>query len=388
MSRIRGRVARRRRRPLMSGATHRLVLPLIACVSLSLGACSFGNQAASTVTPTRGASGSGTAALTPDLLPTGGLVQYPTALPARPTEPPETPTPAATPTMATAAVPTTGATPAPAASPTQAADRTKPALVINGETISFDQFDALLEQRYGARLADTLITERLLDQEAKKRKITVADSEIKAELSELQAQYPTEPLEAVVQQRFGLTLAELRDQLRYRLLAEKLVGATVKLTEDELRDYYSNKLDRFATPQEVRLERVVAETEANANAATQALRRGEKIAAVVQRYGSKVPSRAQQNGDTGFVQQEQLPQEVVNALSTVAINEVSSPVQLQNGGWVVAKVLARRGGDAPQFEQVRDRVLEAARNERISAQIPTYLEELRKNARIENQLAP
>ena len=372
----RGSTPRRPTRRLLAS------LCLLLAGGISLAACG-GSSPAATATPTTGAAAA-VASPTGDAAPDGAL---PTAAGGT--------TPAADVTAQTSgstATPDAGGTPPAALTPrpkaTQSVDRSQPAAVINGEPITFERLDTELENRYGKQALDELITSTVIEQEARARKVTASEAEVDAELAKVRKQTEArgEDLEQALASQLQITLAQFRDQLRTRLLVEKLLGSKLDATEQELKTYYEANQPQFATPQEFKLQRVVTDDQPQAAAAAKELRANAKIGTVVQKRGSKQDARAQQNGETGFVQVQTLSPEVAQAVGALAKGQVSEPIPLADGGFAVVKVVDVRGGDAPPIARVREQVEDAVRAEKLQQQANAYIGGLRAKAKITNQL--
>ena len=304
--------------------------------------------------------------------------------------------------LATAPAPVTGVPTARAVGPGQATsqptviapegtvapsriDRSKPAAVVNGEPITFAELDTSLEQQYGSQAVERLITEKLIEQEARRRKVSATEREVDAELQRARGTLPPgQDFEQAVEQQFG-SLQAFRDNLRLNILVQKLLAPRVRITEQQLQQFYNQNKQAFATPEQLRLSRVVADTQAQAAAAAKELRAGAKLQAVVAKHGSKQPARARQSADLGFLPAQSLPEELALAASGLQRGQVSEPIQLPDGGFAVVRLEARRGGQAPPLPQVRERVRESVRDQQIQQLVGPFLQELRVRAKVTTQ---
>jgi foldase protein PrsA len=112
--------------------------------------------------------------------------------------------------------------------------------VVNGDKITEAQLVAELESRYGYEVRDTLIMYLVIDQEAKKRGVTITDAEVDDAYAKAKAN-----VEALGQGTFedglasqGLTIAAYRGQLRSQLLLQKMVAD--KVTDDQVKKAYQS----------------------------------------------------------------------------------------------------------------------------------------------------
>lgn len=311
------------------------------------------------------------------------------AAPAAPST--QQPTASTQPTTAAPSQQPAGAQTAPAAptpQPTAVVDRSKPAAVVNGENITFEQLDVLLEKRYGKQVLNELVTGMVIDQEAKKRNIQVTPAEIDAQLKQIQAAYPGQDIATVAQQQFGYDLAGLRNQIRISIEVEKMLEPQLKLTDKDLQEYYNANKQQFASPQEVKLQQVITDSEAKAKEASQALKSNTDIKTVVDKYGVKNPPAGLTNGSIDFTPVTQLTPEISMSVGALKAGGVSDPISLQSGVYAVVKVEATRGGDVPPFDKVKAQVRKASRDQQLSQVAPGFIDSLMKKSKIENQLEP
>lgn len=259
--------------------------------------------------------------------------------------------------------------PAVTPAPTQTIKKRSPAAVVNGEPITFDELDKLLEQQYGRDTLQALITQKLIDQQAKKEGIKVSDAEITKRMQQSQGAYPN------------------REFARADIELEKLLKPRIKVTQSDLQKYYSSNQQQFSAPQEVELEQVITANASDANKASQALRKGESIDSVVKKYGVKTGASAKQNGRTGFTPIDQLDFAVSPVVAQMAKGDVSPPIQV-SGGYEVVRVVDRRGGEVKPFDKVKSQVRDAYVQQQLSQIAGPYLQKLQAKAKIQSQFGP
>ncbi len=97
------------------------------------------------------------------------------------------------------------------------------AAMVDGHAISTDEVDRIAMQRYGPEVLDHLIDNYLIEREAERLHVEVSEAEIDNQVRTLaEAIKPKTLAEGLQEHR--QTLAELRDDFRYRLLALKLAA--------------------------------------------------------------------------------------------------------------------------------------------------------------------
>ena len=102
-----------------------------------------------------------------------------------------------------------------------------------------------LEGKYGEEIKDQLITESLIESEAKRRNVVVGAEEVDAELKKVEDQQGGADKLAQILQIQGISMEEVRKQLQYQLLIKKMFGQNVTVSDEELNAYLDSNKDRF-----------------------------------------------------------------------------------------------------------------------------------------------
>ncbi|MCL5019992.1 MAG: SurA N-terminal domain-containing protein [Patescibacteria group bacterium] len=123
--------------------------------------------------------------------------------------------------------------------------------IVNGKPITSVELYGRLVSQYGKQMLDQIAVERLLQQEAMKRKITVTASDIDNEVKKIEQSLGTTTTlnDALAQQ--GMTLKMLRDQVKLRLTAVKLVEDKVKVTAEDVDKYISENKDAITAGEDI-----------------------------------------------------------------------------------------------------------------------------------------
>lgn len=115
--------------------------------------------------------------------------------------------------------------------------------VVNGENISRDEFNTRLEETAGKQVLDRMITEKLIDQEAAKKKITVTEADLKAKIDEIKSSFGSEDQFQQALKQNSMTLDNLKEQLRSQIIIEKASREGIKVTESEIKAHYDQNKD-------------------------------------------------------------------------------------------------------------------------------------------------
>ncbi len=292
------------------------------------------------------------------------------------------PTPGSTPE--TSGAPTVQVTPAPTAS-TAYFDPNGIVAVVNGEKITNKEFYQELEKRYGQDLISDMVITKLIEQEARKRGVSVSNEDMQKALQQLQTAFPGQSIEEIAQGQ-NMTGDQLREQVRVMALLDKMLAPQIKVTEQDARNFYNQNPQVFQSQEQLRLGQVVTDNEQQAAGAAQALRDGKDLREVIAKYGSKNPGRAKKNGDLGYKSLNELDPQLGMTVMQMAVGDVSDPIRLPDGSYAVVKMIDRKGGVQMPFDQVKDRAMELAKQDKINSMIPKFLEELYNKAKIQSRI--
>ncbi len=251
-------------------------------------------------------------------------------------------------------------------------------------------------QKQSKNLLRDMIDQDLLVQKAKDDNISVETDVIK-KLDEIRQQYNLPSLEALQKavESQGLVWEDFKDQIRRQLLMREVisqeVGSRIILSRAEIRKYFEAHKDQFNSPPGVHLAEILvstdkhkpAEAEALAKKALAEIQNGAKFHDVARNY-SDAPSAAQ-GGDIGFFKAGTVSPAIAAVISKVDVGDTSGIIHTQYG-YMIFKVLERRVGNHPTFDQVEQQVSNYLYDKRIQAGLRVYLSTLRKQSYI--RLAP
>lgn len=290
--------------------------------------------------------------------------------------------------------------------PAQVVDRV--AAVVNGDVITLSE----LVQRAGpdAQRGDTAtrakalketfdlyVAEKLFSAQATALGIDVSDSVVEAAIDDFKRRNKLDDamLEELLR-REGLTREGLRLRFRRDLEAGQImrikVSNRVKVTDEDVRNYYQTNEKLFGGEEEVKARHVFLPLPTGASASDEARVRaeGEKILArlaagedfaKVAREVSKGPS-APEGGDLGWLRRGTLTPELDRVAFNLGTGKISGLVRTRTGLHIL-KVDERRTGGAKTFDDVKEEIRDRLTNEQVDTFRNQYVAELRRDALIE-----
>lgn len=272
----------------------------------------------------------------------------------------------------------------------------RPLLTINDRKISKPEFTAAfattlkpgqvlsaaeqldLERAFLTQLIDRELT---LD-EARRRGLSIAPTELAAAVEEHRHDYPAADFEAMLKER-GLTLEQWRGELEQSLLQDKLVKQVVgergRVGEAEIDRYYAEHRADFDRPAQVHARQIVVSERAEGERLLDQLRKGGNFAALAGQHS--LSPDAGQGGDLGFFGRDEMPPEF-DAVFDLPVGRPSPLVKSDYGYHIFLVVEKRPAARLSRKEAEREiRIrLEAERREAIYQE---WLQALRGKAAVE-----
>jgi len=213
-----------------------------------------------------------------------------------------------------------------------------------------------IRQRIGPQVLRSLIDEKLELQEAKRQTVTATDAEVTNGLQQIEKQnnMKTGQLNELLKAR-GIDRGSLVDQLTAGIVWAKLVrrqaAQTTEISDEEIDEAVKRAKEHASEPQSRVAEIFLAvdnpaqdgEVRALAERLTQQMRQGSRFSAIAQQFSQSATAAV--GGDIGWLRPDQLSPELGKAVSALRPGELSAPVRV-GGGYYLLLVVDRRTGNS------------------------------------------
>jgi peptidyl-prolyl cis-trans isomerase C len=340
-----------------------------------------------------------------------------TAADAKPqaTTPPAIPaTGASAPATNGSAAPAAAPAATPAAPPVKAVPAQLPAVVarVNGEDIKSADLESAVKELEGRAggpvpadqrdrvyrgVLDDMISYKLLQQEAKARKIVVPDADVEAQVAQIRGQFQNQQQfeQALAAQK--MTLQGVRDEARTGISVDKLVqaeiGSKIAVKPEAVTDFYNKNLDKFQQGPRVRASHILIAVPANADANTKQQAKtkaegllkdikGGKDFAALAKENSADPGSAQQGGDLGYFEPGQMVPEFDKVAFTLKAGDVSDLVETQFGYHII-KVVDKQNARLIPIDEAKPQIEQYLGQQNKQEQTQAFVETLKSKAKID-----
>lgn len=124
--------------------------------------------------------------------------------------------------------------------------------LVNGQPITRLVLIQELEKQGAKRTLQGLVTQTLIEQEAQKQNVSVADDEINKRIATIENDLKKQGRtldEALSFQ--GLSKDDLKKQIRFQIMIDKMVGKEIAVTNKEVDEYYEKNKDSYSQETDV-----------------------------------------------------------------------------------------------------------------------------------------
>lgn len=188
--------------------------------------------------------------------------------------------------------------------------------------ITKDELYEAMKDQYGEQALQELLYTKVL---AKKYEVT--DKELDDKVKEIKDQSGAN-FEMLLAQNGLKDEKELKELLKPQLLIEKAGMKDVKVTDNELQEYYDN------LKTEIKARHVLVADENTAKDVKSKLDSGAKFEDVAKEFSTD-PGTKDKGGDLGWFGTGMMVPEFEEAAYALKVNEISAPVQSQHGWHVI-----------------------------------------------------
>ncbi|WP_078409434.1 peptidylprolyl isomerase [Priestia abyssalis] len=255
---------------------------------------------------------------------------------------------------------------------------------VDGKAISQDQLYNLLVEQGGQAALDALIDQTIIESEAEKQKIDIADEEIENELKLLEESYGGEEALKAAMETSGISLADVKKDLSLNLTIEKLLKSRISVTEEEMTTYFDENKESFATAEQVKASHILVEDETTAKKVKDKLAGGEDFSVLAKEYSTDTTTK-EQGGDLGFFAKGEMVAEFEEVAFSLKPDEISEPVKTEYGYHII-KLVEKQEAKEANYEESKSEIKELLTSEKMQTEYTTWLEEKKEEYNIENFL--
>jgi len=261
---------------------------------------------------------------------------------------------------------------------------TKKVASINGTKIIKSELYDLMVKQSGPQALDALISQKIVDLEAKKANISVTDNDIQTELEKYYDYYGGQ--EAFIQTltSSGYTLEDVKKDMAVTVKIRKLLEPRISVTDEEMKAYFEENKESLAQGKQVRASHILVDSLDKANQLKKQLNGGADFAALA-KENSNDTSTSQNGGELGFFGSGQMVKEFEDAAFALKTGQISEPVKTDYGYHII-KVEEIKEAQPANYEESKEKIRAAVLDEKLGTEYDTWLQEMYQQYKIEKYL--
>jgi len=252
--------------------------------------------------------------------------------------------------------------------------------VVGDKTVTKEEFDKLIEQQkksaeaqkqdfpepgtpeyeaLKATVVKGLVEQKEWELEGESMGVKVTDQEVETELDKLKQTYfqGDEQKYSAELAKQGLTDADVRNELRTRILTNKIYEAVIKkvtVSDADIKAYYDKNPTQYQQPASREVRHILVKTEALAQKLHDQIQGGADFAKLAKKYTQDQASKADGGKFTAFKGRTVAPfDEFVFSAKT---GDLSDPIKTEFGWHIIEVLSAVKPATTTPLDQVKDAI--------------------------------
>ena len=202
---------------------------------------------------------------------------------------------------------------------------------------------------------DTLINEKMIEQEILKRDYFKKNKEINKQLD------------------------NYKMKLLVKAFKEKIVAPQISLSKKELENYYKENKRDYLSPNQYDLRMIEVKSKETAEGIREELTAGADFSLLARE--KSISDSAKKGGTIGWVSERRLPEKIKNELERLKPGDIT-PVIERDIRYLIIQLREKKQGHLMPFAEVEGRVKKTLWTEKFNDFLNKYLKELRKISKI------
>jgi len=280
----------------------------------------------------------------------------------------------------------------------------KPVVKINGDKIpriDVEKTALLIAERMAAqghiqineevmadcrkKAVDNMALEMELKKEIKDRKIKVTRKEVKEQLNQIEAQFPSKEEFKNYVERSGKSMRDIKRDIKFQLQQQKLVEQVtdnVKISDDEVKKFYEQGKDTFfKQPAGCKLLIATFGNKSSAELARKAIAGGAKWDGIMKEQKAEQSSKEDK---PDFVPNEQFAQAPFSSIKSLEPGQLSEVIEIPGTGkYMIVRMLGKEEERILGFDEVKEQIVQMLKGQQGRFEVLKLARKLKNRANIE-----
>ena len=187
-------------------------------------------------------------------------------------------------------------------------------------------------------------------------------------------------------------IEDVKNSILAQELLKKEIQAKVKITDEEVKEYYEKNKDKFKEPEQVKARHILIKVDSNADEKKwkeaeekakqikERIEKGEDFAKLAKEF-SDDPGTKNRGGELGFFAKGRMVPEFEAAAFALKPGEVSDPVKTAFGYHII-QTLEKKSAKQKEFNQVKEQIRQMLKREKERKLMDKMIAELKKEHKV------
>jgi peptidyl-prolyl cis-trans isomerase C len=182
-----------------------------------------------------------------------------------------------------------------------------------------------------------------------------------------------------------------REEIKYRvrnyymeLVTEKFVeneiSNRIKISQEEIADYYNNHLEEFIIPEKVRIYEIVVDSREKARHIINRLQAGEMFEKIAQ--NESISSSRLKEGDLGWLGVKKLDPEVASLVTQMNPGEILANVIETSIGYHIIKLVGKSEQRTLSLQEAEEPIKELLKSQKKKREVEKFVENFREKSSV------
>jgi peptidyl-prolyl cis-trans isomerase C len=161
---------------------------------------------------------------------------------------------------------------------------------------------------------------------------------------------------------------------------ENILSNQIKISDEEISNYYNNHLNEFVIPERVQISEIVVDTKEKADEILNRLKLGESFEEIAEKE-SIAPTR-EKRGEIGWIEVEKLNPEVTSLLSKVKPGEILANIIKTEMGYHIIKLTGRTEKRILTLSEATPIIKNLLLSQKKKVEVENLMKKLKEKSRI------
>ena len=251
---------------------------------------------------------------------------------------------------------------------------------VNGVKITKDELFDEMAAYGGSSVLDDLIRQEVIRQAVEEAGKTASDEEVQARMEKFAEPYGSMDAFLAEIAYYGYSEEMLREQVATQIKIEKIIGADVAVTDEEIAAYFEENKDSFDKPETVRASHILVETREEAESLLKQLEAGADFAELAAEHTLDEMTK-ESGGDIGDFARGEMEEGFEETAFGLEIGETA--IAETSYGFHVVRVTDKSAAQEATLDSAREEIVDYLTQSKLADLVDGWIADREAEADIE-----